>query len=58
MDHTKMYPKYLDSPRRELSNGGLEIDVAVLVRSGIDFSCALTGKADALQGAHLEGTAH
>ena len=45
MDHTKMHPKYLDSPGRELSNGGLKIVAALLVRSGIAFSCAPTGKA-------------
>ena len=40
MDHTKMYPKYLNSPRRELSNGGLEIVVVLLVFWQINFSLA------------------
>ena len=40
MDPTKMTHAYLDSPRRELSNGGLGIVVAHLVRWQIVFSCA------------------
>ena len=32
--------KDLDSPRQELSNGGLESVVTLLVRRQIDFSCA------------------
>ena len=40
MDHTKIVQADLDSPRRELSNGGLGFVVALSVRSGIDFSCA------------------
>ena len=40
MDRTKIAKADLDSLRRELSNGGLEIVVALSVRSGIDFSCA------------------
>ena len=43
MDHTKMNPKYLDYPRRKLSVRGLGCLVALLVRSGIIFSCACTG---------------
>ena len=43
MDQTKIVPADLDSPHRELSNGGLGIVVALLVRRGIDFSCASTG---------------
>ena len=35
----------LDSPRRELSNGGLESVVTLLVRWQIDCSCASPGKA-------------
>ena len=38
-----MNPKYLDSSRRELSNGGLRIVVTLLVRRGIDFVCVSTG---------------
>ena len=40
MDLTKMTHAYLDSPRRELSNSGLGIVAALLVRWGIDFLCA------------------
>ena len=36
-DHRKMCPKDLDSPRQELSNGGLGIVVTLLVRWQIDF---------------------
>ena len=32
----------LNSPRQELSNGGLEIVVALLVRWQIDISCVCT----------------
>ena len=32
----------LDSPRRDLSNGGLRIVVALLLCQGIDFLCAYT----------------
>ena len=38
MDHTKIYPEDLNSACRELSNGGLEIVVALSVFSGI-FVC-------------------
>ena len=31
MDHTKMQHAYLDSPRRELSNGGLEISAVAAI---------------------------
>ena len=34
-----------DSPRRELSNGGLESVVTLLVRWQIDYSCASPEKA-------------
>ena len=37
MDPTKMTHVYLDSPSRELSNGGLGVVVALLVRWGIIF---------------------
>ena len=37
--------KDLDSPRRELSNGGLESVVTLLVAYQIDYSCASTGSA-------------
>ena len=40
MDPTKMTHAYLNSPCRELSNGGLGIVVALLVRWGIMFLCA------------------
>ena len=39
MDQTKVHTADLDSPRRELSNGGLGFVVALSVRGGIDFSC-------------------
>ena len=42
MDHTKIDTADLDFLRRELSNSGLGFVVALLVRSGIDFSCAST----------------
>ena len=45
MNHTKMYPKDLDSPRREFSNGGLRIVVALAVFLGIDISSVYTGEA-------------
>ena len=35
----------LDSPRRELSNGGLESVATLLVRWQINYSCASAGKA-------------
>ena len=35
----------LNSPRRKLSNGGLESVVTLLVRWQIDYSCASPGKA-------------
>ena len=38
-----MYPEDLNSPRRELSNGGLGIVVALLVCWQIDFVCVSTG---------------
>ena len=43
MGRTKIVPADLDSSRRELSNRGLGIIVALLFRRGIDFSCASTG---------------
>ena len=39
MDDTKLDPEDLDSLRRELSNGGLGIVVALMDHRGIDFSC-------------------
>ena len=39
MNVAKIYTADLDSPCRELSNGGLGIVVPLPVRSGIDFSC-------------------
>lgn len=39
MDDTKLDPKDLKSPRRELSGGSLEIAVTLLVCSRIDFVC-------------------
>ena len=50
MDHTKMHPKDLDSPRRELSNGVLGIVVALGAFSGIDFVCVYFGRPIQLQG--------
>ena len=43
MDDTKLDPEDLDSPRRELSNGCLEIVVALLVRRRIIFCLFLLG---------------
>ena len=42
-DHRKIDPADLNSPRRELSNGGLGIVVALLVRWQIVFLSAYTG---------------
>ena len=42
MGDTKPYPEDQDSPRRELSNGGLESVVTFLARRQIDFLCAET----------------
>ena len=38
--HSKIYPEDLDSPRQELSNGGLRIVVTLLNRWQINFLCA------------------
>ena len=43
MAFTKIVPADLDSPRQELSNAGLGIFVALLVRRGNDFWCVFTG---------------
>ena len=43
-DHRKIYHVDLDSPRRELSNGGLEIVVALQVRWQINFLSARIGR--------------
>ena len=43
MDFTKIVRADLDSPRQELSNGGLEIVVALLFFPMINVSCARTG---------------
>ena len=43
MAFTKIVPADLDSPRRELSNAGLGIVVALLVRQGNDFHVFLLG---------------
>ena len=43
MNFAKIVKADLDSPGRELSNGGPGIVVALLVRSGIDFLCVSTG---------------
>ena len=43
MNFTKIVKADLDSPRRELSNGGLGIAVTLLVRWQIIFVCASTG---------------
>ena len=45
MDETKLDPKDLDSPGRELSNGGLGFVVAFPIVLGIIFLCARTEKA-------------
>ena len=47
MNFTKSVKADLDSPRRELSNGGLGIVVALLAFPAIDFSCVYmyTGRA-------------
>ena len=44
MTFTKIDPADLDSPRRELSNGGLKSVVALLVRSQINFLSARIGR--------------
>ena len=43
MDDTKLNPADLNSPRRELSNGGLESVVTFLVRWQIIFLSARMG---------------
>ena len=44
MTFTKIDPADLDSPRRELSNGGLKSVVALLVRWQIDSLSARIGR--------------
>ena len=44
MSFTKIDPADLDSPRRELSNGGLKSVVALLVRWQINFLSARIGR--------------
>ena len=44
MTFTKIDPADLDSPRRELSNGGLKSVIALLVRRQIIFSPARIGR--------------
>ena len=44
MDHTKIDPADLNSPCRDISNGGLGIVVALLVRWQIDFLLARIGR--------------
>ena len=43
MTFTKLNQSDLDSPRRELSNGGIGIVVTLLVRWQIDFLLDYTG---------------
>ena len=43
MNFTKIVKADFDSPRRELSNNGLGIVVALLVFPAINFSCVSTG---------------
>ena len=43
MDDTKPYLNDLDSPRRELSSGGLGFVVALMVCLEIIFVCVSTG---------------
>ena len=43
MAHTKMYSKDLDSPRRELSNGGLGIVVALTAFRELIFRVFILG---------------
>ena len=43
MDHTKMNPKYLDSPCQDLSVCGLGFVVALTVFTGIDFCVRVLG---------------
>ena len=45
MNFTKVVKADLDSPRRELFDGGLGIVVALSIFPAIDFSCAYTGRA-------------
>ena len=44
INFTKVYMAYVDSPCRELSNGGLGIVVALLVRWGINFLSTYSGR--------------
>ena len=43
MDHTKIVQADLDSPCRELSDGGPGTVVALPPFSGMNFSCVFTG---------------
>ena len=43
MNFTKICTADVDSPRQELSNGGLEIVAALAFFSGIDFTYVYTG---------------
>ena len=45
MNHTKIVPADLDSPRRELLNSGLGLVVTLLVHWQINFSCVHFGRA-------------
>ena len=57
MNFTKIVKADLDSPRRELSNGGLGIVVALSGFLAIDFVCVSTGGPIQLY-AMGSGTAH
>ena len=45
MDHTKIYTEDLNSPRREFSNGGLGIVVALTLFQELIFSYVSIGRA-------------
>ena len=53
MDHTKLDQAHLDSPRRELSNGGLGFVVALLVCWQIIFVCVHWGSNPAVRAAMI-----
>ena len=44
MNHTRIYTQDLDSPRRELSNGGLGIVATLKFFLGMGFLLASTGR--------------
>ena len=55
MDPTKMTHAYLDSPRREISNSGLGIVVALLVCWGIIFCVRISDAQSSCSSSLIEG---